>query len=428
MEAQTLANASAPALAVILRRTTKDTPPPDHDTLLVSVGDEATRLTLAPYVEPRYLAIEIVGDAAAAHKQLIRTQLEMELCMEHKTGRAWRGGSAAQLREALLLRSPKADGAHRLHYRGQRDPVPAFLGPPDACLLNQDEGGLAANPTSSLRLVPSDVWAASLRTCPPKEQLGPLSPAPGRVPLLSSDGASADGPLPRWSTLSVELADTPGGTTIAARLNSETVFEATPLEEDLPNGQTGLLDLAARLPIRYPTWGDKDDPERYIALIIPNWQLVEAADRLSLRPWSAERGVSDGVGWLLAEPWRLFVQIADREGDLPNLASRLDAPRFLRWGYLAGANAGRSPILLPGGRRPSEDEQAVAQGATRQATFLGGLAVLIVGLMAALPRLRDLFVATPVERVHYWPGAPAPKSGAGPDLAEPLGAVGEGGE
>jgi len=45
-----------------------------------------------------------------------------------------------------------------------------------------------------------------------------------------------------------------------------------------------------------------------------------------------------------------------------------------------------------------------------------------------LLRVRDLWVSTPVERVNYWPGAAEPNKAEGPALAEPLGAVGEGGE
>jgi hypothetical protein len=429
MEAQVLANATAPALAILLRRTSVDTPLPDPNDLLVSVGDDKNRVTLAPFVEPRYLAIEIAGSAPASDKQLVRTQLEMELCMEHKTGRAWRGGTATQLREALLLRAPEAVAPHRLHYRGQRDPVPAFLGPPDACLdmKGEDSQSLSAGASSSLRLVPSDVWGASLRPCP--TEAGELRP-PGRVPLWSSDGVEVSGPAPRWSRLRIDLQAAEGGSRIQAHLDDAPLIVDEPLEVPLggAGAQTGLFDIAAHLPIRYPTWGDAEDPDRYIALLVPNWQLVEAANRLSGTAFSTTAGVTDGVGWLLHAPERLFVQIGGRSGNLPNLASRADAPGPLRWGYPVGSHAGRSPILLPGGRRPAADEQAQAQGAPRQALFLGSLFVLLGVGLAALLRVRDLWVSTPVERVNYWPGAAEPNKAEGPALAEPLGAVGEGGE
>ena len=173
-EAEALFDAQSPALAILLQA------PPGGATLStddvrVSLGIDGPQLRLYPAVSPRALAVSISGPGSLRHKQLVRTQLEMELCMEHKVGRGWIGGDGAALRQAFLLDPPAVGGADRKAFGGQRDPVPALLGPPDACLRREEglEGGVVGGQgEGSLDLVPSDVWGASLRWCGPEETGG----------------------------------------------------------------------------------------------------------------------------------------------------------------------------------------------------------------------------------------------------------------
>ena len=126
----------------------------------VGLGVDQMAYTLQPMVMPRNLAINIDGyvepinpkepDAAAEedtdlnsglfdtsrYQKLIRTQLEIELCLEHKVGRGWLGNDAEKLRQAFLLDPPDYDRLDRKYFGGQRDPIPGLIGPSDACVVS----------------------------------------------------------------------------------------------------------------------------------------------------------------------------------------------------------------------------------------------------------------------------------------------------
>ena len=68
--------------------------------------------------------------------KLIRTQLEIELCLEHKVGRGWLGNDAENYGQAFLRDPPDHDRLDRKYFGGQRDPVPGLVGPSDACVVS----------------------------------------------------------------------------------------------------------------------------------------------------------------------------------------------------------------------------------------------------------------------------------------------------
>lgn len=457
MEAQAIANGMTPALAVLLRRTGTDVPLLDSRTVHVSIGggdvSGAARMErLAPLVEQAPIAVDIEGEESLlAEKLLVGTQLAMELCLEHKTGRAWGGNVKDKLREAFLLQSPDERGADRMYFRGQADPVPALARPPDACLVSpvrQDARDLKIIAgAGSLRLVPADVWGASLRGCAPGQfDSAPLAGRPPSSPGLPLSLSGVGTVLPptelAWRRLNVRLfkGEDIDDTRIDVSLDDQVLVENEPLlrksrdaaAEELPLQQDerasvedrryGLVDILAKVPKSYPTRGTATDPNAYTILLIPNWQLVEAANRVHRLEPGSKDAVSDGVGWVLAHPERLFVQVGDMgTSKLPNLTSKLSGATgaILRWGYVVGSNNGRSDIVLPSSTQPSWAQVEVAQRTRQQGLFLGSATVVALLLMAGFRRVPDLWTRVPEERINYWPGAGGGESGGTP--TSPLG-------
>lgn len=421
-EAETLANGDAPALAILLESSDRDGPLGDED-VRVSLGLHGPEIRLYPAVSPRALAVTITGPGALRHKQLVRTQLEMELCMEHKVGRGWIGGDGVGLRQAFLLDPPAVGGPDRKAFGGQRDPVPALLGPPDAC-LHREEGlnssVVGGQGEGSLDLVPSDVWGAGLRWCGPEEVGGAAAVGlPGPIALhLSGDEAS---PPPRERiALNVEIGAAEDDLDVKYTLrygdevlaSDAPLFSAVPATPGQPAPSPGIQDLLAGVPYAYPSLGPPKENDRYALLLVPNWQVAEALRRLKAGKPGASMGdggvgVIDAVGEVLSHPELLTVQVPGAGGSWVNLSGALRGePWGLRdWGYSAGMLTGRAPIALPGFERPSWESVSEAHRAGRHSLFLGAFAVA-AGLCAlGLRRLRDLWTPSPVERVTYWPDA-----------------------
>ena len=290
---------------------------------------------LQPMINPRYLAIDIQGfieregatsvkeetdkgssqdsDEGTAsqnsnekgnllfdtsrYQKLIRTQLEIETCLEHKVGRGWLGNDKNRLRQAFLLDPPDGDRMDRKYFSGQRDPIPAYLGPTDACIQSSAEMPKDTNASkgeSSLSLTPSDVWGASLRDCEPRiESQGRKLLSPTRtVPLsLTENGIrQARKHTPTWSGLDIDVE--------ARGPTEEDVFITVTYNDDEIEGLVNtklfpepgaMVDILARIPQSYPLIGPKEDPNQYVALIVPNWQIVEGLRRLYDRACIDER-------------------------------------------------------------------------------------------------------------------------------------------
>lgn len=446
-EAEAFSAGLAPAL-VILLEAAGDAPPLTRDDVRVSLGKDQPSLRLEPALMPRTLTVSIQGEGGLRYKQLVRTQLEMELCMEHKVGRGWIGGDETGLRQAFLLDPPDTEASEasylgagrdptapltpedglpdRKYFGGQRDAVPSLLGPPDACLVRAPgldaatSGGTKGD--GSLDLVPSDIWGASLRWCNDFEKGGAVELSmPRSLPLRLSNLAGAPAPSALRSRTDLEVSVGPGerdqDVRVSLRYGDQKLLIDEPLfsEPEREGEERGIKDLLASVPYQYPTTGTAADPGRYTVLIIPNWQIVEALRRLHLgNPVTplpiAGAGIQDGVGFILNNPEMLFVQLPEGgKRDSPTwltLSEGLAGKPFgLRaWGYTTGLLFGRKPIALPGFQEPTWAQASEAQRASRHGLFLGALAVLGVIGLAGLRRLSDLWTPVPEERVAYWPG------------------------
>jgi len=478
-EGEAMANRLTPTLAILLERNGEGDAPMTLDDVKVSLGmpDESGQMkpsfALQPAVMPRYVSVRIEGDAETRHKQVVRNQLVMELCMEHKTGRGWIGGDRTQLREAFLLDPPAGKaGIDRKFFGGQRDPIPALLGPSDACMQQviedtaQEKAQKAAaeggRGDGSLSLVPSDVWGASLRQCGPEEVQGSEYVGTKPVPITLGDTNEQPNRQIRaqWTELVATLKH--GETDLDVKIDltwgDQKLIDDKPLMEQPKDKETGKVtgppgvsDLLQRVPHTYPLVGTAEDRGRYTVLLIPNWQIVEGLRRIDVKTPKEPRetpgdGIQDGVGFVIDNPEYLYVLLEPRhaegepppappepvEGEgggdgqppaesWPNVAEPLAGGPFglMRWGYSPGMLSGRSPIALPGSDEPTWEQVKMAHNAELHASFLLA-AVVLVGLgFLGTQRLRDLWANLPEERVDFWPvgdglppekdDAPAPK-------------------
>ena len=481
-EAEALANSLTPTLAVVLERTeAAGEGPLSTAGVRVALGLEKPEFLLQPAVLPRYITVRVGGEGNVHHKQLVRTQLQMETCMEHKTGRGWVGGTASNLRQAFLLDPPDEEnwGSDRMYFGGQRNPIPPLLGPPDACIVEGEELGVSGGGGAgegSLDLVPSDVWGASLRSCAVEERPGaPMMRRPGMVPLRISGLGDLPirRPNPYWSDLAVLVephdsalwkAANPTNTDESVRVDvlwsdpsgqGVTLLEQYPLFDRPEGGDgegwsagAGMTDLLARVPYYYPSVGMPEDDGRYVLLLVPNWQIVEGLRRLFSEERHPDRpkatagaGVQYGVGWVLEHPEYLFVQVPDPESEEVADKEELEDETWLdlteimgggtgglrNWGYTVGMLSGRKPIALPAKDSPVWKQASLAQRAKHQSLFLGGVAVLAFFLLVGLRRLPDLWTRIPEERVDYWPGVPVDEDEESGGGKPPEGGEGGGG-
>ena len=307
----------------------------------IGIGIDQVEFQLQPMVEPRYLSIRIDGyvegeqktrvdpsqledseedseeaeestddedqnlDAdgnvineagqvlfdTARYQKLIRTQLEIETCLEHKVGRGWLGNDRDRLRQAFLLDPPDGDRLDRKYFSGQRDPISAYLGPTDACVVSSAEMPKdlgASKGESSMTMTPSDVWGASLRDCEKRtEDPGrPLMSPTRTLPLAITENGVRQARLvtPKWSGLEIDveaLGPKEEDVMIKVRYNGEPVDGLDNVALFPEPG--AMVDILARLSHTYPRIGTKEDPHRFISLIVPNWQIVEGLRRMYSR-------------------------------------------------------------------------------------------------------------------------------------------------
>ena len=467
-EAEAFANLLAPTLAIVLERTDSERDRPlTPEGVRVALGGDEPEYLMQPALEPRYISVRLEGERNIRYQQLVRTQLQMELCMEHKVGRGWIGGESKALRQAFLLDPPDGAGPDRKYFGGQRDPVPALLGPPDACLHESEELGgeipQGGQGEGSLDLVPSDVWGASLRWCDIVETGGSaLSRVHRSVPLALGELGEPIAPpaAPTWTDLRIVLGpgEVDDDIKIDLTYGDKVLLDDHPLfsrpeglREDGRPKEAGILDLLARVPYQYPSLGTREAANRFVVLLLPNWQIVEGLRRLYAeepdrpRP-TGGRGIQDGVGWVLEHPELLFVQVpgitynldgsfepalaSDGEEIWVNLSETMTGGSLgiQRWGYTVGMMSGRKPIVVPADNRPTWELTKAAHRSDYQGLVIGALAILLVVFLLGVRRIPDLWAKVPEERVDYWPGrAIDAQTGAGPDGA-PEGGGGEGGE
>jgi len=421
-EAEAVASRLMPTLMIVLERNGGVDLGPES--VRVSLGRDGPEVMLQPMVEPRYLEIAVKGEEGAERVvQLVRTQLETETCMEHKTGRAWTGHDTARIRQAFLLDPPPGADRSRKFFGGELDPVPGLIGPPDACIRADGEPPRAATTgrgEGSLTLVPTDVWGASNRRCAANETAGMALGERSRWLQLRSgleEGVYRDPPR-LWTALEIDISlDGPGQdeeerARVDVSWNGEVLFADEALftpTDTVP----GLIDVLARVPYRYPTVSTADRPGQFTVLIIPDWQIVEALRRLEAgHPDQAMRTppptVADGVAQVLEHPELLYVQLAAESPDAeswPNLSANLQSSFYAQpWGYTVGELHGRTPIITAGTEPPTWDQSLRAQRGHVQAGVLASGSILFVVLILGIRRFPDLLNPLPEERAHYWPG------------------------
>ena len=335
-EAEAIANQLSPTLAIVLEYTDPPQyqntqgescsqqedgicepvprPPISNMDVTVGLGVDQMAYTLQPMVMPRNLAINIDGyvepinpkktDAegvdeeansglfdTSRYQKLIRTQLEIELCLEHKVGRGWLGNDAEKLRQAFLLDPPDHDRLDRKYFGGQRDPIPGLVGPSDACVVSSvdtPKNLSASKGSGSMLLTPSDVWGASLRDCEKGIEEGgrSLLRSAETIPLhLSKNGIrQARKHRAKWQGLNIDVVAN-GEEETDVLIN--VTLDGEPIEE-LQNvalfpEEGSMIDILARIQHTYPRVGTKLDSDRYVVLMVPNWQISEGIRRLYSR-------------------------------------------------------------------------------------------------------------------------------------------------
>lgn len=434
-ESEAMANGLSPTLAVLLRWKGEGAPPAVSTTeLRLSLGDGQETFNLAPGVLPRRLRVRIAGDAEPRHLQVLQTQLETELCLEHKVGRAWVGGDENQLKQAFLVERGPGGRAEQSYFVGQGAPVPALLGPSEACVergpgLKDQPAAMGSQGAESLDLRATDVWGASLPWCPETEAETPAHVSPA-LPVRLFGNAASSITAPPWASLSVEVMRGEEGdasVSVNAHLlegvpeaREQSLLAGAPLyhyEGPATDGRlpAAVTDLASHLPLYYPTL-DGPEGDRYLLLLVPGWQLEQGLRRLAPAKAGEPPGLADPVGAVLGRPELLRVQLpprSERPGEQdearcwPDLLSPFaSSPLGWRaWGNPVGLLAARQPVALPGSRAPRAEQVAAAQRAQPQSLFLGTGALAVLLAWVGLRRLRDLWSPIPEERVAWWPGA-----------------------
>ena len=430
-EAEAMTNGLTPVLGLLLRST--DRTMLSRADVRVTVGESASSgVLMEPAVIPRRLRLGLTtaDDASREEKEileLVRTQIEISLCLEHKVGRGWIGGESAQVRQALLLTAPTplGSGADRAYFLGQRKPVPALIGPPDACLqIKGSSPPVSGSSVDSLDMVPTDIWASRIRDCNMDEALP--APTRGWIPLRASAPvewiSDVDAVGSGWIDVTLKIE----GETILLTYGKDQI-RTLPLSRGEEGGRS-IEDIIGQLPYRYPMFSS--DEYFYTMLLVPGWQVVEAFRDISrqqlnqeLIPLPSPESATDAIGWLLAHPEYLHVQIippGSTATQIDDLASSLGGsfgPRS--WGYAVGYNVARAPLAIPGKVDVISEQVASAHRWTPHGLFLAGSGMMMLLVLAGLRRVPDLWSRVPEERADYWPGVPPPEQeGAvdGPDM------------
>lgn len=450
-EAEAMLGGHTPTLALLLERTGAGAARPlTPSDVRVSLGQDRPTVPLQPMVAPRRLGVTVTYTSAGREPQdvppevgLVLTQLRAELCLEHKTGRAWIGGTRKQIRQAYLLDKPEQGGVElggdRRFFVGQGAPVPAMAGPPDACLTIERPPARPpaqrapdslvqpdqAKGQGSLDMTNTDIWGADLRSCDGNPEL------PSYALPLGLSASAGEPPVRSASTrralrVALDLTDSQSPS-VSLELDGVPLLAERPLfgpETTPTEGQErALVDLLAQVPLEYPALGPAGaaagaDPYRYTILLVPNWQIAEGLEEIQVA--QAASGAPDAVGWVLRHPETLFVQVSSRaatgqhaggEGEIwwalqRGMVGEGWAPRH--WGYAVGHLFGRQPIVLPGGLEPTWAQSLEAHRAGAHALVLLSAAALLLVVGRGLVRVRDLWITVPEERVTWWPGVQAP--------------------
>jgi hypothetical protein len=424
-EAESMSNGLSPTLVVLLR--THENLFLTRDQVRLTIGDPSKNPhLLEAAVEPRRLRLtmETTEDGSAAMLQLIRTQVEIALCLEHKVARGWIGGEVQQVRQALLLTAPEPSGAagDRVYFLGQSAPVPALIGPPDACIVAQDNPQASVSSTvDTLDMVPIDIWASHLRVCDASE--GTANPTEGWMPLRASSPLKYLPGQRTWMDVGIRVSKEAIALSYGNAPTQNIALESNTLEQ---SGNAAIADIIGNLPYRYPMFQSGD--YNYTILMVPSWQIDEAlrsdgADLPNSSSLSTPAAATDALGWLLEHPEYLHIQIVDgqtKDNSVADLASSLGGSLGPRsWGYTVGYEVAREPLAIPSSVDVTSDQVASANRWTQHGLFLASAGILLALTVTGLRRLPDLWSRVPEERADYWPGSTGTeeaKEVEGPDM------------
>ncbi len=373
-----------PTLVIALERTDGGEAPLLRGDVQVSVLDEhGDPIRLEPAVSRRQLELHLAG---SRQDPKLRRQLAYGLCLEHLVGRGWTGAEdPIEVNQAFQLASAGEEERYG-YFVGQARPVPALLGKPYACVVEEgqaastsSEGARSSDPSTVVG--PLDIWGAALPSCPEDG-----ADVPSQVTILR-DGET-------W-TVRWEGPYWRGG--------EEVSLEDLDCRMGAPSEEQGSCDLLASVPYVYPD--HREGGRTTSVLMIPAWQVGHA---LAADPNVGTSG-ADPVGWLLDHPSRL--QVLVRPGE--DVARWYDVnarktPDGLAWGYVEGLVAARSPLLGLGPEAqvaPVQTSLLTDHHAHLQAAFLAGTIALVWALLPGLRRIRDLRTPIPEEPVEYWPEA-----------------------
>ena len=126
-------------------------------------------------------------------------------------------------------------------------------------------------------MTPSDIWGASLPECRKASKDRPFVRKSKLLPFQISKEGSRMLQQSRdfWSVLDIEVSSQGQSTDdvlIDVQYNGQEVFTEKrlfPIDGDA----NSIVDILPNIPYSYPTVGTKDNPDSYVVLMIPNWQM-----------------------------------------------------------------------------------------------------------------------------------------------------------
>lgn len=384
--------------------------------------------------------------------QTLFFQTSVQLCTEHKLGRAWSGANNEALLDQAFLRSTNISPGEAF-FRGQGRPIAAQLGPIHWSLdlyeqglprwLQEVWGDWPGDVQVGNNLVEADIWGAraprkdreleervddpslspELRALAAREVLsqvpfraggGEICAPRGLAEQMTSESNQcliAD-PVPEL-TMTIDLGQSMLSSS-AVRLKVHVsgmpdMAEETLLDKDVLD-DARADDIVARLPRYFPHFRSARDPQRsYTLLLVPDWQISRALGPTRVREgFPTSKNTIDAVGYLLDHLDILHLQyVPTSASQVQDLLSPMRGLSAMLPGYSPGLWAAGAPVLLP------EDE--AGQGVTYQQhrvvfknewVLLEGVAMLLIGLVlvSSLPRLGELWQEPPIERAAHWPG------------------------
>lgn len=423
------------------------------DTGKGEAGDPKRYAFLQPAVLPLRLDITpSLKTAAPLLGQTIFFQTTVELCAEHKLGRAWTGTAEEQLLDEAFLRKVDISPTEAF-FRGQGRPVAPQLGPPVWSLdlydpnlprwIQEVWGEWPGEQIDGATLVEADIWGAraprparsadqafgvelpgarALHTMPFLAGEGELCAVTGLAAQANTPSACLTQSGPPLLKLKLELSATgtegpapeeaaqSGATRLLAELTGLPSGSPEVLLDRVLSDDARAEDVVARVPRYLPRFESPLNPKRaYTLLLVPDWQLAQVLGKSEVQEGQEPRSsVHDATGYILAHPELLHLQyVPERVALVQDLMSPLRGEWSSLPGYSPGLWAAGAPVLIPHGAEGQQVTAAQHQAAHR-ADWIplqgGGLLLVLALLSLGFNRLGELWQRPPVERAAFWPG------------------------